>query len=96
VINASEWAVRFILLDDTGERSLVRAGAFELVSGEIPSSWCVITGDPGSTELVHIGPGAWTGDNFFSDLDGDDEDAGTIAAREIFQRELAIMLQEST
>jgi hypothetical protein len=78
------------LLDRDGERAWEPAGMFETVSATIPSNWVVQLWPDGS---LHLAPEAWLQPGFFEGCVNGQRDGP--AARQILERELAIILDES-
>jgi hypothetical protein len=87
--------VRFRILDDYGSTPALHAAAeFDLVSDAVPSNWRVAVGVGGSAAAFELAPAAWLEPTFWIDFFGDG-DVAAIAAREVFERERAIIVTES-
>jgi hypothetical protein len=90
LIDRSLWNVGLQLLDRDGGRSWYPAAMFETVSTAIPSNWVVQLWPDGS---VHLAPEAWLQPGFFEGYVNGERNGR--AAREILERELAVILSES-
>lgn len=86
--------VRFRILDDRGSTpGLHYAAEFDLVSDNVPSNWRIAVGVGGSSAAFELAPEPWLQPTYWVDFFGDG-DAATIAARDAFQRELAVIVRE--
>ena len=83
-----------ILGDDGLTPALHEAAEFDLVSDAVPPNWRIAVGAGGSTAAFELAPAAWLEPRFWLDFFGDG-DVATIAARDVFERECAVILSES-
>ena len=90
LVDKSIWKISLQLLHPDRDRSWFPAGMFETVSSTVPSNWVSEIWPNGS---LHISPEAWLQRGFYEGyVDGKHNGP---AAREITERELAIILAES-
>jgi hypothetical protein len=84
------WGVGLYVLDRRGDRVWYPAGMFETISTTIPSNWVTQLWPDGS---LHLAPEAWLRPGFFEGVVDGKRDGP--AAREILERELAVILDEA-
>jgi hypothetical protein len=91
LVDRSLWTVGLQLLEREGDRgSWYPAAMFERVSTRIPSNWVVQLWTDGS---LHLAPEPWLRPGFYEGyVDGERNGP---AARAIFDRELAIIIDEA-
>lgn len=96
IIVESAQGVQFLILDDSlHQPGWHSAEAFDLVSDEVPSNWSIKVGEGGSTSYVEIAPSAWLEPNFYNAYWGDG-DAAAVAAQAVFDREVEVIVRESS
>lgn len=96
-ISANSRRVQFRILENRREDSAIQSpilrdsSCFEVVSGAVPSNWRVAVDTEGRVEIA---PEPWLRREFWEEF-FDSSDA-SLAAREDFERELAVILDEET
>jgi hypothetical protein len=87
-----------LLADDSG---LVFPGwfpatIFELASAEVPPSWRIAVGRfGGRPDGIMLAPESWLEPSFFPDFWDDEQPEAQRRAREVFERELELIMRES-
>jgi hypothetical protein len=87
--------MKFLVLTDRREPIWYPASHFDLVSDTTPSTWRVLVGRGGHVGYLQVAPAPWLEPGFLEAFWGDGGVA-TIAARATFERELEIILRESS
>jgi hypothetical protein len=94
-IRADNAGVQFLVLDDLSrEPAWLNAKEFDLVSDEIPSNWAIQVGSAGAVDIVYAAPPSWRRPGFFDEYWSDDPKLNG-PAREVFEREVAVITRES-
>jgi hypothetical protein len=92
--------VRLCLLADEAPLAdpypaLFPASSLELVSPEVPPSWRVSVGHNGRPDSIVIAPEPWLHHRFFWDYWDDEHPEAQRHARELFDREVELIMRES-